>query len=60
MAAATEALAAVHAIGRESAGDDSLKMVIALHYGTVIYGNIGAAHRLDFTAIGPAVNLSAG
>jgi len=31
--------------------------VIALHIGTVIYGNIGAADRLDFTVIGPAVNL---
>ena len=30
---------------------------MALHYGTVIYGNIGAAQRLDFTVIGPAVNL---
>jgi len=33
------------------------KIVIALHYGTVVYGNIGAADRLDFTVIGPAVNL---
>jgi hypothetical protein len=32
-------------------------MVVALHCGTVIYGNIGAAARLDFTVIGPAVNL---
>jgi adenylate cyclase len=32
-------------------------MVVALHFGTVIYGNIGAAERLDFTVIGPAVNL---
>jgi adenylate cyclase len=32
-------------------------MVVALHYGTVIYGNIGAADRLDFTVIGPSVNL---
>ena len=31
--------------------------MIALHIGTVIYGNIGAADRLDFTVIGPAVNL---
>jgi adenylate cyclase len=28
-----------------------------LHAGTVIYGNVGAADRLDFTVIGPAVNL---
>jgi adenylate cyclase len=32
-------------------------MVVALHCGTVIYGNIAAAARLDFTVIGPAVNL---
>ncbi|HEX3423620.1 MAG TPA: adenylate/guanylate cyclase domain-containing protein [Sphingomicrobium sp.] len=30
---------------------------MALHVGTVVYGNIGAAERLDFTVIGPAVNL---
>ena len=29
----------------------------ALHVGLVTYGNIGAAERLDFTVIGPAVNL---
>jgi adenylate cyclase len=34
-----------------------LQVVVALHVGTVIYGNIGAAERLDFTVIGPAVNL---
>ena len=31
--------------------------IVALHIGTAIYGNIGAADRLDFTVIGPAVNL---
>jgi adenylate cyclase len=51
MAAAHEALAAVHAIEHESLGSESLKMVVALHYGTVIYGNIGAAGRLDFTVM---------
>ena len=29
----------------------------ALHVGEIFWGNIGAADRLDFTAIGPAVNL---
>jgi adenylate cyclase len=57
LAAAHEALEAVHAIEHESLGDESLRMVVALHYGTVIYGNIGAADRLDFTVIGPSVNL---
>jgi adenylate cyclase len=32
---------------------------IALHLGDVIYGNIGSDTRLDFTVIGPAVNLTA-
>jgi adenylate cyclase len=32
---------------------------MALHIGTVLYGNIGAPNRLDFTVIGPAVNLTA-
>jgi class 3 adenylate cyclase len=30
----------------------------ALHLGEILWGNIGAADRLDFTAIGPAVNLA--
>ena len=38
-------------------GEPPLEIVVALHIGTVIYGNIGAADRLDFTVIGPAVNL---
>ena len=29
----------------------------ALHLGEMLWGNIGTADRLDFTAIGPAVNL---
>ena len=29
---------------------------LALHLGEVLYGNVGAADRLDFTAIGPAIN----
>jgi adenylate cyclase len=57
MAAAHEALAAVHAIEHESLGSELLKMVVALHYGTAIYGNIRAADRLDFTVIGLSVNL---
>jgi adenylate cyclase len=32
---------------------------LALHIGKVLYGNIGASNRLDFTCIGPAVNLAA-
>jgi adenylate cyclase len=32
---------------------------VALHVGTILYGNIGGGSRLDFTCIGPAVNLAA-
>jgi adenylate cyclase len=32
---------------------------LALHAGDVMYGNIGSDTRLDFTVIGPAVNLTA-
>jgi adenylate cyclase len=31
---------------------------IALHHGEASYGNIGSGRRLDFTVIGPAVNLT--
>src|SRR4029450_1189757 len=36
-----------------------LRFGLALHVGEVLYGNIGGGNRLDFTAIGPAVNLAA-
>src|SRR6516162_1575908 len=57
--AAEEALAAVRRLNREPSMMDELplEIVVALHVGTVVYGNIGAAGRLDFTVIGPAVNL---
>jgi adenylate cyclase len=32
---------------------------LALHLGRILYGNIGGGNRLDFTCIGPAVNLAA-
>jgi adenylate cyclase len=59
MDAAKEALAAVSELADHAsmAGEPALDVVVALHAGTVIYGNVGAADRLDFTVIGPAVNL---
>jgi adenylate cyclase len=38
-------------------GLPALPFGVALHLGEIFWGNIGAADRLDFTAIGPAVNL---
>jgi adenylate cyclase len=34
-----------------------LRFGLALHLGEMLWGNVGTADRLDFTAIGPAVNL---
>jgi adenylate cyclase len=43
---------------RSAAGQALIRIGIGLHLGEVFYGNVGAADRLDFTAIGPAVNLA--
>ncbi len=43
--------------GRRRQGEPPLPFGVALHLGEFMWGNIGAADRLDFTAIGPAVNL---
>ena len=43
---------------RTRAGLPPLPFGVALHVGAVMYGNIGAPDRLDFTAIGPAVNTT--
>jgi adenylate cyclase len=40
-------------------GTDRVRFGLALHLGEVQYGNIGGGNRLDFTCIGPAVNLAA-
>jgi adenylate cyclase len=55
---AQEALAAFN-VGRIDAGEARIDHGIALHVGDVMYGNIGGEKRLDFTVIGPAVNLVA-
>jgi len=46
-------------IAREAAGAPGASVDLALHVGEVLYGNVGAADRLDFTIIGPAVNEAA-
>jgi adenylate cyclase len=42
-----------------SLAPDTVRFGLALHLGEVLYGNIGSSNRLDFTCIGPAVNLAA-
>lgn len=42
---------------RRAQGLPPLPFGVALHLGEMLWGNIGAADRLDFTAIGAAVNL---
>jgi adenylate cyclase len=58
--AARRALAALDELNlnRREAGEATLEVGVALHTGTVMYGNIGAPDRLDFTVIGHAVNLT--
>lgn len=61
--ALTAATAAISAIAetnqqRQAEGLKDIQCGIALHYGDVFYGNVGGKTRLDFTVIGPAVNLS--
>lgn len=34
-----------------------MSVAISLHAGDVFYGNVGSENRLDFTVVGPAVNL---
>jgi len=58
--AATEGLERLAMINtaRREAGQAEVRIGIGLHLGEVIFGNVGAAERLDFTVIGPAVNLA--
>ena len=59
LAAARQGLAALAERNRrQRPGAPLLHAGIALHYGTVSYGNIGSGDRLDFTVIGPDVNLT--
>ena len=44
---------------RAAEGEPAVRFGLALHIGEVMFGNIGASQRLDFTVIGPAVNHAA-
>src|SRR4029078_7921199 len=47
-----QGLAAVHAT-TDTAGLPEVAVDLSLHVGEVLYGNVGAADRLDFTVVGP-------
>ncbi len=59
--AAAEAMREVDRLNaaRREAGKRIAAVDLALHLGEVLYGNVGAVDRLDFTVIGPAVNEAA-
>lgn len=60
LAAARDAFArAASANGeRQATGKHPIAFGMSIHVGEVMYGNIGGPDRLDFTVIGPAVNVS--
>jgi adenylate cyclase len=59
LAAAHDARAGVAAMNAAVSEAAGIRFGLALHVGDVLYGNIGSGNRLDFTCIGPAVNLAA-
>jgi adenylate cyclase len=58
--AVTEARQAMAALNEKhvETGRAPLNYGIGVHVGDVMYGNIGSSTRLDFTVIGPAVNMA--
>lgn len=58
LSAARLAVAANTALNdkRRAAGAPALEADLVLHFGEVVYGNVGTSRRLDFTVIGRAVN----
>jgi adenylate cyclase len=61
LAAARQARASIATLNDAHPEDRErqLRFGLALHIGEVLYGNIGGGNRLDFTCIGPAINLAA-
>jgi adenylate cyclase len=59
LACAREVRTRVAELPQRTEGVEAIRFGLALHVGEVMYGNIGGGNRLDFTCIGPAVNLAA-
>jgi len=45
--------------GRHVKGEPPVRHGVGLHFGEVLFGNIGSSERLDFTIIGEVVNVAA-
>jgi len=56
---AQAAQTAIAGLGDDTKIDEVIRCGIALHPGRVLFGNVGTESRLDFTAIGEAVNMAA-
>jgi len=59
--AAIRSFKEIDLINQQRAASDQpqIRFGVGLHFGDVIYGNVGSANRLDFTVMGPAVNRTA-
>ncbi len=58
LCAAREAFARAETANAAREGREPIVFGTAIHVGEVMYGNIGGPTRLDFTVIGPAVNIA--
>src|SRR5215210_6225630 len=58
LTAAVQALAQLEAANGAGLFPTAISAGIALHQGEAAYGNVGSGGRLDFTVIGPDVNLA--
>ncbi|MGC6417659.1 MAG: adenylate/guanylate cyclase domain-containing protein [Bradymonadia bacterium] len=56
MSCVTESVAQIEALAASKRLD--LGVGFGCHFGRVVYGNVGTPTRLDFTVMGPAVNLA--
>jgi adenylate cyclase len=55
---AFERVSSINRVRRDS-GLPEIRFGVGLNAGAVVYGNVGAPDRLDFTVMGPAVNRAA-
>jgi adenylate cyclase len=58
LTAAVQALDQLKAANGADLFPSPISMGVALHHGEAAYGNVGSGTRLDFTVIGPDVNLA--